>query len=163
MKRSREQRSLCAISTGRSVQVSFRYDTNFIAQRVAQLGQKHSRHASHHCDSMCLVRTRYIPGSYLEERERATEACPDIPSPHGHGWSMNSSNLEFARLGLRPTPEEVLELLSCNYKYKCTIDTCCCLKAGLKCTEMCSLKCDNMPFKDEEVVCDANSEDKDDE
>ena len=29
MKRSREQRSLCAISTGRSVQVSFRYDTNF--------------------------------------------------------------------------------------------------------------------------------------
>ena len=29
MKRSREQRSLCAISTGRSVQVSFRYDTSF--------------------------------------------------------------------------------------------------------------------------------------
>ena len=34
-----------------------RYDTNFIAQRVAKLSQKHSRYASHHCDSMCLVRT----------------------------------------------------------------------------------------------------------
>ena len=28
---------------------------------------------------------------------------------------------------------------------------------------MCSLKCDNMPFEDEEVVGDANSEDEDDE
>ena len=61
---------LCAISTGRSVQVSIRYDTNFIAQRVAKLSQKHSRHASHHCDSMSIVRTRYIPGSYLEESHR---------------------------------------------------------------------------------------------
>ena len=76
---------------------------------------------------------------------------------------MNSSNLEFAWLGLRPAPEEVLELLSCNCKYKCTVDTCCCLKAGLKCSEMCPLKCNNMPFEDEEVVCDANSEDEDDE
>ena len=94
---------------------------------------------------------------------RATEACPDIPSPHGHGWSVNSSNLEFAWLGSRPAPEEVLELLSCNCKCKCTVDTCCCLKAGLKCTEMCSLRCDNMLFEDEQVVHDANSEDEDDE
>ena len=94
---------------------------------------------------------------------RATEAYPDIPSPHGHRWSGNSSNLEFAWLGSSHAPEEVLELLSCNCKCKCTVDTCCCLKAGLKCTEMCSLKCDNMPFEDEEVVGDANSEDEDDE
>ena len=94
---------------------------------------------------------------------RATEACPDIPSPHGHGWSVNSSNLEFAWLGSRPAAKEVLELLSCNCKCKCTVDTCCCLKAGLKSTKMYSLKCDNMPFEDEEVVCDANSEDEDDE
>ena len=69
MKRSREERSLCAISTGRSVQVSIRYDTNFIAQRVATLSQKHSRHASHHCDSMCLVRTtRQLCGGEPQRR-----------------------------------------------------------------------------------------------
>ena len=94
---------------------------------------------------------------------RATEACPDIPSPHGRGWSVNSSNFEFAWLGSRPAPEEVLEFLSCNCKRKCTVDRCCCFKTGLKCTEMCSLKCDNMPFEDEEAVRDANSEDEDDE
>ena len=37
---------------GRSVQVSIRFDMNFIAQSVAKLSQKHSRHGSHHCDSM---------------------------------------------------------------------------------------------------------------
>ena len=94
---------------------------------------------------------------------RATEACPDIPSLHGHGWSVNSSNLEFVWLGSRPAPEEVLQLLSCNCKYKCTVDTCCCLKAGLKCTGICSLKCDHIPCEDEEVAHDASSEDEDDE
>ena len=94
---------------------------------------------------------------------RATEACPDIPSPHGHGWSVNWYNLEFVWLRSRPAPEEVLELLSCNCKRKCTVDTYCCFKAGLKCTEMCSLKCDNMPCEDKEVARDASSEDEDDE
>ena len=26
----------------------------------------------------------------------------------------------------------------------CTVDNCCCLKAGLKCTDMCSIQCENM-------------------
>jgi hypothetical protein len=26
---------------------------------------------------------------------KATEACHDIPSPHGHGWNVSSSTLEF--------------------------------------------------------------------
>ena len=69
MKRSREQRSYSAISTGRSVQVSIRYDTSFTVQRVAKLSQKHYRHASHHCDFMCLVRTtRQLSGGEPQRR-----------------------------------------------------------------------------------------------
>ena len=94
---------------------------------------------------------------------RATEACPDIPSPHGHGWNMNCSTLEFVWLGSRPPPEEVLELMSCNCKRKCAVDTCCCIKAGLKCTEMCFLKCDNLPCEDEEIVLNGDSDGDDDE
>lgn len=70
---------------------------------------------------------------------RATEACPDIPSPHVHGWNVNFSNLEFMWLSSKPAPGEVLEPLCCTCKPKCTEDTCCCMKAGLKCTLMCSL------------------------
>ena len=28
------------------------------------------------------------------------------------------------------------------------METCCCLKAGLKCTDMCTLQCDNMADND---------------
>ena len=53
----------------RSVQVSIRYDTNFIAQRVAKLSQKHSRHGNHHCDSICFVRTtRQLSGGEPQRR-----------------------------------------------------------------------------------------------
>lgn len=39
---------------------------------------------------------------------RASEACPDIPWPHRHGWNINSSTIEFVWLRSRPAPEEVL-------------------------------------------------------
>ena len=76
---------------------------------------------------------------------------------------MNCSTLEFVRLGSRPAPEEVLELISCNCKRKCTVDTCCCLKAGLKCTEMCYLKRDDIPCEDEEIVFNDDSAEENDE
>jgi hypothetical protein len=53
---------------------------------------------------------------------KATEACPDIPSPHGHCWNVSSSTLEFIWLGSKPAPEEVMELLSCTCKHRCTED-----------------------------------------
>jgi hypothetical protein len=52
--------------------------------------------------------------------------------------------VEFVWLGTKPAPEEVLELLSCICKRVCSVATCCCLKAGLKCTDMCTLQCENM-------------------
>ena len=68
-----------------------------------------------------------------------------IPAPGGHGWEVdNISNVvKFVWLGSKPAPEEVLELLSCSCKRACTVDNCCCLKAGLKCTDMCSVQCEN--------------------
>ena len=72
---------------------------------------------------------------------RAVIPHPDVPSPHGHGWKVCSTSklVEFVWLGTKPAPEEVLELLSCTCKRVCSVETCCCLKAGLKCTDMCTL------------------------
>ena len=66
--------------------------------------------------------------------KRAIVPLPVIPSPGGHGWEVdNISNVaKFVWLGSKPAPEEVLELLSCSCKRACTVDNCCCLKAGLK-------------------------------
>jgi hypothetical protein len=79
------------------------------------------------------------------------------------GWNVSFSTLEFIWLGSKPAPEEVMELLSCTCKRRCTEDICFCLKAGLKCTKMCSLNCDNMPSEDDETVLGADSDDEDDE
>ena len=67
------------------------------------------------------------------------------PSPPGHGWEVdNASNVvKFAWLGTKPAPEEAVELLSCTCKIECTIEGCCCLKVGLKVTDMCSIQCQN--------------------
>lgn len=52
--------------------------------------------------------------------------------------------MEFVWLGSKPAPEEVLELMSCTCKRVCSVETCSCLRAGLKCTDMCTLQCENM-------------------
>ena len=69
-----------------------------------------------------------------------------MPSFHGHGREVDNifNVLEFVWLGSKPAPEEVLELLSCKTKRAYTVENCCCLKAGLKCTDMCSIPCENM-------------------
>ena len=56
--------------------------------------------------------------------------------------------MEFVWLGSKPAPEEVLELLSCMCKKAYTVENCWCLKADLKCTDMCSIQCENMETDD---------------
>ena len=51
-------------------------------------------------------------------------------------------------LGSKPAPEELLELLSCTCIGAFTVDNCCCLKAGLNCTDMYSVQCENMVTDD---------------
>ena len=77
---------------------------------------------------------------------KAIVPLPVIPSPHGHGWEVdNTSNVvKFVWLESKPAPEEVLELRSCT----CTIKNCFCLKAGFKCTDICSIKCEDMATDD---------------
>ena len=91
---------------------------------------------------------------------RAIVALPDTPSPHGQGWEVTTQgDISIKWLGSKPAPEEVLEMLACVCKKSCTIERCCCLKAGLKCTDMCALQCTNMVTEDEVY----NDNDDDDE
>lgn len=56
--------------------------------------------------------------------------------------------VEFVWLGTKLAPEELLELLSCMCKRACTNKSCCCLEAGLKCTNMCGIQYENMTTDD---------------
>ena len=91
---------------------------------------------------------------------------PVIPSPGGHSWKVDniSDVVDYVWLGSKPAPEEVLELLSCTCKRACTVDNCCCLKVGLKCSDMCSVQYENMVTDDgvEFESGDSDSEDVED-
>ena len=63
-------------------------------------------------------------------------------------------------LGTKPAPDEVLELLSCTCRTVCSEDSCCCMKAGLKCTDMCYLQCETMTSYDDDDDALGNDEDE---
>ena len=92
---------------------------------------------------------------------------PAVPTPENHGWKVSSKdiNVAFSWLGSRPASEEVLELLACSCKRACDAG-CCCVKAWLKCTDMCTLRsCANREdvADDEEMCFDGEDDDcKDD-
>ena len=143
MQRSRLRKSLCASCTGRRVRAWMHC---VIKLHCAKCG-KIEPEALPPCQSSLRLhasRANYQAAIW----RRAIEPCPDVPSPHGHGWKFEDSTLEFVWLASKPASEEGLELLPCRCKRMCSNETCCCLKAGLKCTDMCSLKCDNIACED---------------
>ena len=67
-----------------------------------------------------------------------------IPSPAGHGWSLEEDRLVVNWMSGEPAPVDMLELLSCRCKRRCQLPNCTCLSNGLQCTDFCTLKdCDN--------------------
>ena len=82
---------------------------------------------------------------------KAIVANPSIPPPDRHGWNIINYAISIKWLGSNPAPEEVLELLNCLCKRTCKVEDCTCLIAGLKCTTLCTAKCNNM-VNEEELI-----------
>lgn len=83
------------------------------------------------------------------------ESCPELPSPdNGHGWCFTepNKNLDIKWMTVKPAPEEVLALIVCHCKRKCEATKCCCIDNGLRCTDMCSIECNNMDVDDRDNV-----------
>jgi len=132
------------------------------APEAGKSSQRLCHHASHLYDF--TLQEQIIK---QQSGEEAIDPLPVIPSPHGHGWEVDdiSNVVKFVWLGSKPAPEEVLELLSCTCKRACkracTVENCCCLKAGLKCTDMCSIQCENMATDDDVQYESGDSESED--
>ena len=92
---------------------------------------------------------------------RAILPCPNIPCPNSHGWKVSRSSIDVRWLGSKPSPEGVLELISCTCKRSYSTSDSSCIAAGLKCTDMCTLQCENMASKDEEVANNTGEDDED--
>ena len=109
-----------------------------------------------------ITRANYQPGIW----RRAIFPLSEVPLPGGHGWEIAGSAITVKWLNLKPAPEDILEFLSCSCKKSCLNEDCCCFKGGLKCTDICSVQCDNIASDDDEdeldFELDINEDDQED-
>ena len=68
---------------------------------------------------------------------RALEAEPDVPSPEGHGWTVNNNEIHIDWMSLPPTPEALLQLIICGCTGQCTGGACTCFCNNMVCTDSC--------------------------
>ena len=69
----------------------------------------------------------------------------NIPSPNGHGWTLEDGELSFDCTNEDATPDVVSEFMACSCRKSCEKQTC---KSA--CTDMCSCKdCDNFKCREE--------------
>ena len=82
----------------------------------------------------------------------ALEAYSDIPSPVGHGWFIDGSDIMIDWMDALPAPLAVLELLSCRCTTKCSNNRCACFQNKLQCTDACGCDkntCENQIIQSE--------------
>ena len=56
--------------------------------------------------------------------------------PMNWGWEMNNGSLSLIMKDVEPGPQDLLEMIQCNYKESCD-KRCLCQKADLKCSSSC--------------------------
>ena len=72
---------------------------------------------------------------------QAVRKDPKLPSPDGHGWTLQGGKL-VPQLTSRPSvPDSCAELVSCGCMKNCGTQRCSCRKSNLPCTGAC--KCSN--------------------
>ena len=79
--------------------------------------------------------------------QRALDAEPTTPSPHGHGWALSpdKSSLSISWMTLPAAPEEVLKTTRRKCRTGCETGCCSCHRHALPCTDACAcLDCGNV-------------------
>ena len=102
---------------------------------------------------------------------RALEARPIVPSPDGHGWTVEGEELRVHWMEQCPAPDALLELVSCGCSSGCSTRRCSCKSNGMLCTDICQCDkcaCENQygegEGSDEEMGVDfCNSDDNGDD
>jgi hypothetical protein len=83
----------------------------------------------------------------------------NVPSPAGNGWILDGE-YKIVWMTLPPAPDSLLEIVKCTCKTGCNTQRCSCLKAQLKCGDLCSCEtCTNIVAVDEDIILTENDDD----
>ncbi|XP_028411728.1 uncharacterized protein LOC114534481 [Dendronephthya gigantea] len=68
----------------------------------------------------------------------ATQPMLHLPTFYNHGWKVDGEgNVEIAWMTIPAAPDSILEFVNCKCTKGCENRRCSCLKASLKCTDVC--------------------------
>ena len=83
----------------------------------------------------------------------------NIPSPEGNGWILDNE-YKILWMTVPAAPDSLLEIVKCTCKTGCKTQRCSCLKAQLKCSDLCSCEsCSNIVAVDEDIILTENEGD----
>ena len=122
---------------------STKYDTDYFVARAFSLTSCRLVKLNKH-----IQRANYQASIW----KTSPDAYSDIPSPVGHGWFIDGSDITIDWIDVLPAPLAVLELLSCRCATKCSNNRCACFQNKLQCTDACGCdknKCENQIIQSE--------------
>ncbi|XP_070535408.1 uncharacterized protein [Ptychodera flava] len=91
---------------------------------------------------------------------RCLQAKMDAPSPHGHGWIVQDSELSIQWMTLPPAPDSIINFVSCKCKKSGCSSRCSCREVELLCTELCQcVSCTNTNTKEQNECIEDESDD----
>ena len=88
--------------------------------------------------------------------------CSDEMAPSEWGWKVEGDKLVPVMIDKCPAPDELIQMIRCNYLERCNTLRCTCKRHGLECTSACGHcqdgNCDNM--KNAPVIEDEDEEEE---
>ncbi|XP_070581399.1 uncharacterized protein [Ptychodera flava] len=110
-------------------------DVNEARYNCFRLGSQNDGALPPNRDSLKLhtQRANYQTAIY----RRCLQAKMDAPSPHGHGWIVQDSDVSIQWMTLPPAPDSVISFVSCKCKKSECLSRCSCREVDLLCTELC--------------------------
>lgn len=96
----------------------------------------------------------------------ATQPVLNLPNFCDYGWTVDDDgNVSIKWMTLAPAPDSILEFVNCKCKKGCETNRCSCLKAAMKCSDLCKcIGCRNNDGNNEGILdCDPDTYDSQNE
>ncbi|XP_028417356.1 uncharacterized protein LOC114541753 [Dendronephthya gigantea] len=89
---------------------------------------------------------------------KSTQAILNLPSFFNHGWKLDAEGNVYVNWMILPAaPDSILEFVSCKCKKGCENRRCSCVKASLRCSDLCSCtECRNKSTNGDDVESDSD-------
>ena len=111
-------------------------DVNSVRYRMFKGGKYEEELLPPNQDSLNLHISRANYQCYIWRH--AMQSMLNLPNFCNHGWKVDDDgNVSIKWMTLAPAPDSILEFVNCKCKKGCENNRCSCVKAAMKCSDLC--------------------------